>query len=282
MNPSIDIDYTGWNKAANEMVRRLGMDADEVLRTQGAYLALTLMNYTPPFARYGINNPARDYKLMQESINKNLIKRAEPVVLVEWQTQQLKDTFRRLLQAGDKQTMEKIAKATLGEKWTVAQWDESMHKGNGGLDRRGRARKAYRLVTRFDDWNSYRTKLLGRIGFAKAGWAKAAADMGRQLSSGRAQYQVPEYVRRHAHSGAPGSGTVATNQQNPNVVVKNWAKGIGNYAGTMRNAIKRRSEAMWAQVAFMLDKAAKQAGFSTRSMQSNYRWGDDKRWHLTN
>lgn len=102
----------------------------------------------------------------------------------------------------------------------------------------------------------YKTALLGRVGWAKAGWLKAYYAVGGN--------RVQSFVSRHGM----GSGDVIddhANEENPSITAINrtpWAARRDEGSRIIRDAINSRAEAIRSKIITALRLAKEQAGFS--------------------
>lgn len=214
-----DIDEAGYRNALNEFVTRLNANGELLLKEEMRLLLRDVVSFTPP----------KTQAQGRAAVYTDLARNAAPLDPQKIKMKRMADVVRKR----DVEAIQKIADNLKGgffQRRTLLQTTDDIraqHKKN--RTRYGRIRKDMRNMALLSVWRKYTREVQDRVGFAKAGWLRAAEGVGLKL---------PNFVTRHA-GNAPGQYIAPTPQK---LVIEsiNRSSKIPNYDRTVADATKRR------------------------------------------
>lgn len=107
---------------------------------------------------------------------------------------------------------------------------------------RGRVRRDQNNMTFLRIWRKYTSEIQSRVGYARAGWAQAAAGVG---------FKLPSWVARH--SGYAKGGYKAPNPNDLEIVGVNRGAKIPNYQATVDAAMRLRVKSIGSELKRLID-----------------------------
>ena len=214
-----DIDEAGYRDALNQFVYRLNADGQLLLKEEMRLLLRDVVSFTPP----------KTMAQGRAAVYTDLARNAAPLDPQKIKMKRMAEVVRKR----DVEAIQKIADNLKGgffQRRTLLQTTDDIraqHKKN--RTRYGRIRKDMRNMALLSVWRKYTREVQDRVGFAKAGWLRAAEGVGLKL---------PNFVTRHA-GNAPGQYIAPTPQK---LVIEsiNRSSKIPNYDRTVAAATKRR------------------------------------------
>lgn len=214
-----DIDEAGYRNALNQFVTELNANGELLLKEEMRLLLRDVVSFTPP------KTQAQGRKAVDADLRRN----AAPL-----DAQKIKiPRMAELVRKRDVEAIQKFADNIKGgffNRRRLLQTTEDIqaeHRRN--RTRYGRVRSDKRNMALLSVWRKYTREVQDRVGFAKAGWLRAAEGVGLKL---------PNFVTRHA-GNAPGQYIAPTPQK---LVIEsiNRSSKIPNYDRTVAAATKRR------------------------------------------
>lgn len=214
-----DIDEAGYRNALNQFVTELNANGELLLKEEMRLLLRDVVSFTPP------KTQAQGRKAVDADLRRN----AAPL-----DAQKIKiPRMAELVRKRDVEAIQKFADNIKGgffNRRRLLQTTEDIraeHRRN--RTRYGRVRSDKNNMALLSVWRKYTREVQDRVGFAKAGWLRAAEGVGLKL---------PNFVARHA-GNAPGQYIAPTPQK---LVIEsiNRSSKIPNYDRTVADATKRR------------------------------------------
>lgn len=211
----IKLRVTGQQDAA-QLVERFaqatGRDlADELVAT-ARLLAVSLAHSTQPYGNGQAARQAGEQRVEQDIRKVFLTPSGVYQALVSDDSPGEARGFWAALRAGDEGRMRAIMEANAISVEIGVQPDPALHQAS--RNRRGRVKGAPKmLVTRPPVLSAYIARVKKRVGFAKAGWAKAADDCGGHRG-------IPAWASGR-HSSAPGGALIDRSPVHPAVILRN-------------------------------------------------------------
>ncbi len=213
------IDEAGYRNALNDFVVKLNANGELLLKEEMRLLLRDVVSFTPP------KTMAQGRKAVEADLKRN----AEPL---DWKNIQM-PRFAEAIYRRDAEAIQKIANNLKGgffrNRTLLKTVDEIRAEHKKNRTRYGRIRSDRRNMALLSVWRKYTREVQSRVGFAKAGWLRAAEGVGLKL---------PNFVTRHAGK-APGQYIAPTPQK---MVIEsiNRSSKIPNYDRTVSDATKRR------------------------------------------
>lgn len=166
----------------------MGKTLEETMIQWAGRLAEEMMRESPPFVDKSASNTKDAQKRGERAVKEALLKSVTPVSVL------MKDDFKN-------KTLEKIVKRKKYADWEdttqhmpkLKHWKAKPFSEDLHMENRPKGRFDYmkqKKVVTFDEskWKRYLKKLQARVGYLKAGWARAVHELGRN---------VPGWIRRH-------------------------------------------------------------------------------------
>jgi len=218
MKLTFEMNQVRYRDGLNRFVFQMGADADKLLREEMRLFLRDIIRLTPP-----TKSPRTDevkYSARQRgnsAIESDLQRLATPLDWKETKNPKLAEAIYRR----DLNTMQAIMRniPSMRTKTILSSEDAIRQSHLKYRNRYGRIlKKNLNQVAFLNDWRRYVGSLKKRVGYAQAGWLKAAEQVGLPL---------PSWVRRHA--GYARGGFEAPTPQKAIIVARNGSVKVPNY-----------------------------------------------------
>lgn len=225
------IDKAGYQNAMNDFVVKLNANGELLLKEEMRLLLRDVVSFTPP----------KTLKQGRAAVFTDLTRNAAPLDASKIKMKRMAELVRKRDVEGI-QALANNLKGGFFQNRTLLRTPDDIrahHKKN--RTRYGRIRKDMRNMALVSVWRKYAREVQDRVGFAKAGWIRAAEGVGLKL---------PNFVTRHG-TNAPGQYIAPTPQR---LVIEsiNRSSKIPNYERTVTDATKRRVNSIKSELARLL------------------------------
>lgn len=228
---TFSIDEAGYRNALNDLVVKLNADSQLLLKEEMRLLLRDVVSFTPP----------KTLAQGRKAVDRDLARNAAPLDAQKIKMPRMAEVVRKR----DVEAIQKIADNVKGGffkgRRLLQTTDDIRAEHKKNRTRYGRVRSDKRNMALLSVWRKYTREVQDRVGFAKAGWIRAAQGVGLKL---------PNFVTRHG-ANAPGGYVPPT----PNRLVIesiNRSSKIPNYERTVADATKRRVNSIKSEVARLL------------------------------
>lgn len=221
-----------YRDSLNTFVRQLNADADKLLREEMRLLLRDIVNLTPPTKSPKSDQVKRSAKQRGDNaVEADLSRVATPLDWRNIENPRLAEAVYRRNQTVMLAIMKNMKQYRNASILANGDAIRSSHLQN--RNRYGRVRrKVLNQVAFLTDWQRYTRTVKSRVGFARAGWLRAAEAVGLPM---------PNWVRRHAGYArggfqAPTPGKLEIVATNGSVKIPNYQQNIVNAAMQARRA----------------------------------------------
>lgn len=236
MSATITLDASKFMHQMARMQNELGMDMEDVLRTQSRLLGERLIHFTPPKTLgMGRQAVARDLNKVTGFPNPDVIR-----------NDKLRSTMKQIVQRKDHEALQAMAQHLYPrERYLVEPFWPRLHVAARSARTHRVPKKINRLSLNKADFNRYVKEVQSHVGRLRAGWIPF-------LTFGKSTSHA--WVQRHSSGALPPQIVLTRNVKS--IAVTNRGVGILRMAERFRDAVNTRARDMekWVRVQLRLKK----------------------------
>lgn len=226
-----DIDEAGYRNALNQFVYQLNANGQVLLKEEMRLLLRDVIAFTPP----------KTQAQGRAAVDLDLSRNAAPLDPEKIKIPRMATLVRKRDIEGIQKFADNIKGGFFQGRKLLRTVEDVRAEHRKNRTRWGRVKSDKRNMALLNVWRKYAREVQSRVGFAKAGWLRAAEGVGLKL---------PNFVTRHG-TNAPGQYIAPTPQR---LVIEsiNRSSKIPDYERTVAAATKRRINSIKSELARLL------------------------------
>lgn len=252
MSATVTIDTSGLEAQLRSLRNALGADARFIIKDEGRMLLLQCIKLTA----------AKTKKIGEASVARTLERVFNP-----WDISAIKDPkfqkeFRKI--KDDQIEATKLFQRITGTHKEVKPFSKEFHRAN--VSQRGTSRKTNVVTLDVRAFKAYQKETQSHVGRMKAAWLPALAACGGEIKT--------PFVTRHPLSMVKGTVQNNMDSDSPSMEVRNFARGVGRYAGVVKSAVNIRAKKIKERVRLILSGYSKDVKAGIRARSRDWRAGE--------
>jgi hypothetical protein len=237
-----------FNAACEMFVKDLGWEQKDVVKQQTRLLAEELMHATPPFPKGTDGTSKAGQEAGMNAVRRDLTRAVTPASAIF--SSDFKDkSLEKIVQRKNYDKLNAMLPHLPGlSHWTAVPFTEDLHTSQKRYA--GKAREMFRMTMDERKWKQYLAKLQGRVGYVKSGWGYIVQQLGGN---------VPAWISKH-FGYTPGKMIQNLDDTKPSIKIDNTVP--MSCVSKYNFAFKKRTREMLENLAFRINKKAKERGLS--------------------
>jgi hypothetical protein len=232
MSLRVQIDTVKYRNDLNQFVTRLNADSSLLLKEEMRLLLRDIQRLTPPKTlAQGRKAVSGDMRRVAAPLDPDKIKFPAMAKAV-------RDRDGKAIQA----IADNLKSGFFAKRHMILNDGDLRSAHIAARNNRGRVKRDQNNMTFLRTWRKYTAEIQNRVGYARAGWAAAAAGVGLKL---------PSWVSRHA--GYSKGGYKAPSPNDLEIIGTNRASKLPNYQATVDAAMRIRVKSIGLELKRLLD-----------------------------
>lgn len=232
MSIRVQFDVVKYRNDLNQFVTRLNADSTLLLKEEMRLLLRDIQRLSPP------KTLAQGRKAVAGDMNRVAAPLDADKIRFPRMAQAVRDRDEKAIRA----IADNLKSGFFSKRKLLTSEAEMRTAHLAGRNNRGRVRKDQNNMAMLRLWKKYTTEIQQRVGYARAGWAQAAAGVGLRL---------PSWVSKH--TGYVKGGYKAPTPSDLEIIGTNRSAKMPNYQSTVEAAMRLRVKSIGLELKRLLD-----------------------------